>query len=128
MTAVRRLTMMLCASLFATSLFAQASTTQTTTSDQTRRTTEPVTAPTDADVTNPNALKLSLADALSTASQRKLGIELQAYDYRMAGEALQSQYGLYDWFGQANAQRQTVQSPVRSTQSEPRRERPRATP
>jgi outer membrane protein len=94
MTAVRRLTTLLCVSLFATSLLAQ------TPEAPVRRTTEAVTAETDRDVNDPRALKLSLEDALRTAMQRNLGVELQSYDYRMAGHSLRSQYTLYDWFGQ----------------------------
>jgi outer membrane protein len=95
MTAVRRLTTLLCLSLFATSVLAQ--TPETTV----RRTTDAVTAETDRDVNDPRALKLSLEDALRTAMQRNLGVELQSYDYRMSGHSLRSQYTLYDWFGQA---------------------------
>ena len=94
MTAVRRLTTLLCLSLFATTLLAQ------TPEAPVRRTTEAVTAETDRDVNDPRALKLSLEDALRTAMQRNLGVELQSYDYRMAGHSLRSQYTLYDWFGQ----------------------------
>src|SRR5712691_10953978 len=96
MTAVRRWTSIIFASLFATALFAQ--TTQTLATDQSRTATEPVTAETDKDLTNPNAMKLSLQDALGTAMQRNLGVQVQRYDYRMASEALRSQYTLYDWF------------------------------
>src|SRR5687768_10779026 len=95
MIAVRRLTTLLCLSLFATSVLAQ--TPETTV----RRTTEAVTAETDRDVNDPRALKLSLQEALRTAMQRNLGVELQSYDYRMSGHSLRSQYTLYDWFGQA---------------------------
>src|SRR5688572_18556047 len=95
MIAVRRLTMILCLSLFATSVLAQ-----TAPEPPVRRTTEAVTAVTDADVNNPRALRLSLTEALQTTMQQNLGVELQEYDYKMAGWALRSQYGLYDWFGQ----------------------------
>src|SRR5687768_16137148 len=94
MTFSRRLTTILCLSLIATSVLAQ--TAQTTPPS---RTTEPVTAETDRDANNPQALRLSLSEALGTAMRNNLGVELQTYDYRMASEALQSQYGLFDWFG-----------------------------
>jgi outer membrane protein len=81
--------------LFATFVLAQTPETPV------RRTTEAVTAETDRDVNDPRALKLSLVDALRTAMQRNLGVELQSFDYRMAGHSLRSQYTLYDWFGQA---------------------------
>ena len=95
MTAVRRLTTLLCLSLFATSVLAQTPDTTV------RRTTDAVTAETDRDINDPRALKLSLEQALRTAMQRNLGVELQSYDYRMSGHSLRSQYTLYDWFGQA---------------------------
>lgn len=104
MTAVRRWTSILCLAAMATSLSAQ--TTTTTTPPQ--RTTEPVAAETDKDLTNPTALKISMTDALRTAMERNLGISLQSYDYRMAGESLRSDYGLYDWFGQGTLSRAKV--------------------
>ena len=94
MTFSRRLTTILCLSLMATSLLAQ--TAQTTPPS---RATEAVTAETDRDASNPQALNLTLAEALSTAMRNNLGVELPTYDYRMSAEALRSQYGLFDWFG-----------------------------
>jgi HAE1 family hydrophobic/amphiphilic exporter-1 len=115
MTAVRRWTAIIFASLSATALFAQTTpTTQTTTTAQTRRATEPVTAETDKDLTSPNAMRLSLQDALGTAMQRNLGIELQSYDYRMAGESLRSQYGLFDWFSTGTFSQNSVKGAVTS--------------
>ncbi|HSP15603.1 MAG TPA: TolC family protein [Thermoanaerobaculia bacterium] len=116
MTAVRRWTSIFCLSLTATWLPAQTTTApQTTTATTTvQRTTEPVTAETDRDITDPNALKLSLQDALGTAMQRNLGISLQSYDYQMAGESLRSQYGLYDWFGQGALSRAKVKGTSQS--------------
>jgi outer membrane protein len=104
MTAVRRWTSIICLSLTATTLPAQTTTTtttqrQTTTTTTATRTTEPVVAETDKDLTDPNALKLSMSDALRTAIKQNLGVELQSYDFQMSGESLRSQYGLYDWFG-----------------------------
>ncbi len=90
MTAVRRAIIGL--SLLATALVAQ-------TTEAPQRATAPVTAETDRDVDNPSALRLSLDEALRTAMRQNLGIELQSYDYRIAGHSLRSQYGLYDWFG-----------------------------
>lgn len=94
MTVFRRLPTILCLSLLATQLVAQ--TAETTTPS---RTVEPVTAETDQDVNDPQALRLSLTDALGTAMRNNLGVELQSYDYQMAGASLRSQYGLFDWFG-----------------------------
>src|SRR5213075_2277188 len=64
----------------------------------TQRTTEPVTAETDKDVTSPRALRLSLDEAVRTTMAQNLGINIQRYDYLMAGQSLRSQYGLYDWY------------------------------
>ncbi|HUP45875.1 MAG TPA: TolC family protein [Thermoanaerobaculia bacterium] len=64
-----------------------------------QRVTEAVAAETDRDETNPQALRLSLNEALGTAMRNNLGIDLQAYDYQMAAYSLRSQYGLFDWFG-----------------------------
>jgi outer membrane protein len=109
MTAVRRWTSIICLSLTATWLPAQTTPApRPTTATTTQRTTEPVTAETDRDLTDPNALKVSLQDALHTAMERNLGISLQTYDYQMAGESLRSQYGLYDWFGSGTLSRAKV--------------------
>lgn len=108
---VRRMMTMLCVSLLATSLLAQTSETQ-------RRTTDPVTAETDKDLNHPTALKLSLDEALATAMRGNLGIELQSYDFRMSGEGLRSQYGLYDWFGRATAEQSNAKGATISA-SEP---------
>ena len=110
MTAVRRLTMMTCVLLLATSLVAQTTTTEA------RRTTEAVVAETDQDINNPRALRLSLDEALRTAVERNLGIQLQGYDFRMAGESLRSQYGIYDWFATGSLSQENVEGAVVSTQ------------
>jgi outer membrane protein len=114
MTAVRRWTSIICLSLTAISLSAQTTTTTTTTQTQTtvtaagQRATQPVTAETDKDLTDPNAMKLSLQDVFRTSMERNLGIALQSYDYRMAGESLRGQYGLYDWFASGTLSRAKV--------------------
>lgn len=88
MTAVRRLITLLLLSLAATTLLAQ---------ETTPRTTEPVTAETDRDSTDPRALRLSLDEALHTSLQQNLGIQLQSYEYRISGQNVRSQYGTFDW-------------------------------
>ncbi len=98
---VRRLTTLLCLSFLAIPLLAQ-------TSEPQRRATETVTAETDQDINNPRALKLSLDEALGTAMKQNLGIELQSYDFRMSGESLRSQYGLYDWIGSAHTEQSSA--------------------
>jgi len=85
-----------------------------TTSSTTQRTTPPVTAESDKDLTDPNAMKLSLQDAIRTSMERNLGISLQSYDYRMAGESLRSQYSLYDWFAQSTIQQTSVKGAVQT--------------
>lgn len=112
MTAVRRWTSILCLWLIAVSVFAQTtpqtSMTQRVTTPSTPSQTPPVTAETDADLTNPNALKLSLQEALRSSIERNLGISLQGYDFQMAAESLREQYGLYDWFAQSTLSRAQV--------------------
>ncbi len=98
MTAVRRFFSMFVISLAATAAFAQQPSTAT-------QRTEPVTAETDKDIENSRALRLSLDDAVRTTMEHNLGISIERYDYKMAGESLVSQYGLYDWYttGQLSA-------------------------
>lgn len=113
MAAVRRWTSIVCLSLTAAALPAQTTTTNTQTpapapGTTVQRTTPPVSAETDKDLTDPNAMKLSMEEALRTSMERNLGISLQSYDYRMAGESLRSQYGLYDWFAQGKLSRAKV--------------------
>ncbi|HVG24203.1 MAG TPA: TolC family protein [Thermoanaerobaculia bacterium] len=91
MTAVRRLTTILLATLAATTLFAQ------TTRTQAPRTTEAITAETDRDVNDPRALRLTLGDAVRTAVQQNLGVQLQNYEYRISGQNLRAQYGTFDF-------------------------------
>ena len=114
MTAVRRWTSIICLSLAATSLSAQTAAKPQTTSATARRATEPVTAETDRDLNDPSALKVSLQDALRTSMERNLGISLQSYDFRMAGESLRSQYGLYDWFASGNLAQTSIKGAVTS--------------
>jgi len=71
-----------------------------------------VTADTDKDLTNPRALRLSLDDALKTSMERNVGVQIQRYDYLMAGQSLRSSYGIFDWFTTADVLRQSNQSPT----------------
>lgn len=106
MTAVRTLAVVVCC-LAAPALFAQ-----TKPATPAAPSTPPVTADTDRDVDNPRALRLSLDDALKTAMERNVGIQLSRYEYRASGEALRSQFGLYDWIGTATLKRTSDQSPT----------------
>jgi outer membrane protein len=131
MTAVRRLTIILC--LAATAASAQTSTpgsrpkkttTPTTTatdmsaSDQAqtgpRPRTEPVTVATDKDVTNPRALRLSLDEAVRTTIQKNLGIDLSRYDFRENGQLLLEAYGPFDPLATAGISRAKASAPVTS--------------
>jgi outer membrane protein len=94
MTAVRRLIMILTLSLAAVALFAQET--------PAPRSTETPTAETDRDATDPRALRLSLSGALNTALEQNLGIDVQTFEYQISGENLRAQYGLYDWYTDAN--------------------------
>ena len=98
MTVVRRTFSILLLSLVATGLVAQTQTTTTTAAPR----AEPVTAPTDQDVNNPRALQLTLDGAVRTAMERNLGIQLQTYEYQIAGESLRATYGVFDWIATAD--------------------------
>src|SRR6267142_907217 len=114
-TAVRRLLIIACvASVF--SLSAQTTkktTTKTSTPQPATVTTDPapasvdmpkadqaVTAPvsadTDKDASNPNAMRLTLDAAVHTALERNIGLQLQRYDLGMAGAQLLGAYFVFD--------------------------------
>jgi outer membrane protein len=130
MTAVRRFTAVVCV-LAATTLAAQTTKKTTKTpmptpapktvtveatppqvASPTQTVTSQVTADTDKDVNDPRALKLSLDDAIKTAVQGNIGIQLQRYGYLEAGQSLSSSYGIFDWFATADVERQSSQSPT----------------
>ena len=96
MTAVRRLITILLASLAASALLAQATTTPAP------RTTEAITAETDRDANDPRALRLSLRDAIGTAVQQNLGVQLQNYEYRIVGQNLRASHGVFDFLTDAS--------------------------
>jgi len=104
MTAVRRLITIFALSLAASALMAQEA--------SVRRTTEPVAAETDQDVNDPRALRLSLDEALSTAMTQNLGVQIQQYDNRIAGQNLRGSYGLFDWIASARAQQSSNETPT----------------
>lgn len=107
MTAVRRLIIIFSVALAALSLPAQET--------PAPRATEAVTAETDQDVNDPRALRLSLAEAIRTAVERNLGIQLQEYEYQQAGQTLRGQYGIYDALATALIQERGSENPVSST-------------
>ncbi|HUP61872.1 MAG TPA: TolC family protein [Thermoanaerobaculia bacterium] len=106
MTAVRRITTLLLL-LTAAALFAQEA--------PAPRTTEAVTAETDRDAEDPRALRLSLDEAINTAVKQNLGVQLQTYEYHIAGQGLRSQYGLFDWIAAADVNQSSSQSPTTTT-------------
>ncbi len=101
MTVVRRFFMVICV-LSGVTLSAQT----------TEPVTAQVTADTDKDVNNPRALRLSLDDALKTAMERNVGIQIQRFDYLEAGQSLRSSYGIFDWLAIADVERQSQKSPT----------------
>lgn len=105
MTAFRRLITTLLMSLAATALFAQ-------TDAPVSRTTEPVSAETDKDVNDANALKLSLDDAVRMSIERNLGIQVQRYETRMAGQNLSGSYGAFDPIANATVSKSASESPA----------------
>lgn len=128
MTGVRSLLAAICLVVSATAFAAPASAPQSQTvpasvqatpstpaAQAQAATTEPptatVVADTDADLTNPRALKLSLTDALLTAMQRNLGIDIQRYNYLEAGQLLVEQYGIFDWLATADIEQDRSVSP-----------------
>lgn len=86
--AVRRLSFIFLIVLVAGGVFAQ----QTATVPR----TEAVTADTDRDAENPQALRLSLNEAVETTVSRNLGIDLQRFDNLIAAHEIRRQYGLFD--------------------------------
>src|ERR1043166_5835456 len=84
----------------------------TTTTEETY--TAPVTAETDKDVSNPNALKLSLADAIRMSAAQNLGVTIQRYDWAEAGQSLREAYGPFDWFATADVEHSSNQAPTTS--------------
>jgi outer membrane protein len=111
MTAVRRLITIFVLSLAATALLAQ----DTPPAERTSRTTDPVTAETDQDVNNPRALRLSLDEAIRTAAQRNLGVQLQSFEYQESGQSLRSSYGIYDALATALLQERSSERATSST-------------
>ena len=131
MTAVRKLTAVAC--LFAApALFAQTkrpstptptTVTTTPTAEANTITTAPataaVTADTDRDANDPKALKLSLDDAIKTAMERNVGVQISRYELKASGEALRSQFGLYDWLGQGGVSREISKQAVATAGTSP---------
>ena len=58
--------------------------------------TPPVTADTDKDAENSQAMHLSLDDAIHTMLQKNIGLQIQNYDLLMFGEEVVGAYGVFD--------------------------------
>lgn len=69
----------------------------------------------DQDSKDPRALNLTLEEAVRTTARRNLGIELQRYDYKMAGESARGSVGIFDFFTFAQAERASSQQPTAAT-------------
>ena len=117
MTAFRRLISIACLT-FAPMVLAQESPqttkemqTTTSTESQASRVTQPVTADTDKDLTDPRALKLSLDDAIHTSMRQNLGVDIQKYDYLMSGEILVGSWGVFDPIANATLTKSNAKSP-----------------
>src|SRR5687767_1372906 len=96
MTAVRRLLTTCLLSLIAATMLAQDAPVQ--------RTTEQVTAETDRDATDPRALRLSLSDAVNTAVNQNLGVQIQTFERQISGQNHRAEYGVFDFVSAAQVQ------------------------
>jgi HAE1 family hydrophobic/amphiphilic exporter-1 len=119
MSSLRRVLILACIALSATALTAQTAGTtkpQQTTELQKEQKEEtytaPVTAETDKDVSNPRAMRLSLDDAIRTAVGQNIGVQIQRFDYREAGQSLREAYGPFDWFTTADVEHSSNRSPA----------------
>lgn len=83
-------------------IFAQS---QTTTSTQ---------AGAEQDANDPRAMRLSLADAIRTASERNLGVTVEEFDFRATGYGARSAYGLFDPLAFADVAASSQKQPVTS--------------
>ena len=121
MTAVRRLLIIVCA-LSASMLPAQTTTTTTAQPapvpaegpQSSQSAAGKVAADTDQDISNPRSMRLTLDDAIHTAIKQNLGVELQRYEYGMAGEQLRGSYGIFDPLGTAQLSRTNRKIPALS--------------
>ena len=112
MTAVRRLiTITTLAALTATAALAQQTPSQQQTTP-TSRTTSTVSAGTDRDVNDPRAIRLTLTDAIGTAMQQNLGVQIQGFESRISEQNLRGQYGIFDFYTDANIRHNFARNPT----------------
>ncbi len=107
MTAVRRLLTTCLLSLIAATMLAQDAPVQ--------RTTEKVVADTDRDATDPRALRLSLSDAVNTAVNQNLGVQIQSAERQISGQNHRAEYGVFDFVSAANLLMSSNRTPTTST-------------
>ena len=93
MTAVRRLLTTFLLSLMAATMLAQDA--------QVQRTTEKVTADTDRDSSDPRALRLSLSEAVNTAVNQNLGVQIQTFERQISAQNHRAEYGVFDFVSAA---------------------------
>ncbi len=82
---------------------------------QAPRATERVVADTDRDVEDARVLRLSLDEALRTAMQQNLGVQLQRFDYSASGQSLRASYGIFDWQTTGTIRQSKTETPTITT-------------
>ncbi|HXG59464.1 MAG TPA: TolC family protein [Thermoanaerobaculia bacterium] len=80
-----------------------------------QRAVEPATADTDRDLDDPNALRLTLDEAIKAAVRQNLGVQLERFDYTMSSESLRGSYGVFDWFTSGTIAHNDTENPVISS-------------
>src|SRR5688572_20096862 len=68
-------------------------------------------------------LNLSLEEAINSAVERNLGVEIQSFNYRAAGYAARSAYGVFDWLAFADISAAHQEQPVSTTINAPASDR-----
>ncbi|HVT03495.1 MAG TPA: TolC family protein [Thermoanaerobaculia bacterium] len=84
-------------------------------SEEERRSASPQYTEPREDESRSDALRLSLDEAIQTAVKQNLGVDIQRYDFRMAGYSARSRYGIFDPVGFADLSIASQQQPVTSS-------------
>lgn len=106
MNRLLRLTIGIC--LAASPLLAQPQTAPTPAAPQ----APPSITTSTRDVDNPNALKLSLDEAIRTAAEKNLGVSINRYDVQMSAAGVEGAYAPFDMFTNATLQTESQKQPV----------------
>lgn len=69
----------------------------------------------ETDAQNPRAMQLSLDQAIKTAVERSLGVEVESYNLQMSSESLRGSTGIFDPLASAFLQQSSDEQPVAST-------------